>query len=373
MIAFYAWTDTLVLNALKIKQSDYPDTDADLIILNLPRVSRQIVEKIEEADVFRRILRIEDIHRRKRNAIQKAFKLLCGKQFYRALSAQLKDIESQEYDTLFTGGLWADSLFVYRFLANAKPSIQLMLMEEGVVNYGGARTAYWCDAINRKRDFLLRTLFYGKTYRKARKAISGVYLSEPEACLEKGTLELKKIRSDQPLLRELMKPLCDEQTIQAYMHRRVVFFMQPESQAHGEVTLEIVKALSERFGAQQVIVRAHPDTKSVQLLETACPGVYIDRCETTFEVLAGQIDWSDKVLAARASSCMFLPKFVLNQEPVLLFVYMLFDSGDRSLITPMTEKMRALYRWSDRVHVPRQIEEIRQIVSAISDTKTEEG
>jgi len=364
MIAFYAWTDTLVLNAYRIRMTDYAQEEADLIVLNLPRVSKSVISEIERTGAFRKIIRIEDVHRGKRNAVQKALKLFSGERYYRAVKCQLTEIADCVYNELFTGGLWADSLFVYRFMAEKNPDVRIGLMEEGVVNYGGMRTALWCDAINRKRDFLFRNLFFAGIYKKGCGALEKLYLAEPAACLKTGTLKLCAIRSDAPGYRALMEKLGDEEHILPYRQRCAVFFMQPESEADGMITAQIVCELAKRFGAEQVIVRAHPDTHSVQALKEACPGVYVDLCEVPFEAIAGQIDWSDKVLAARASSCMLVPKFCYGQQPQLYYVYKLFESGDRSLIGPMVKRMRELYEDADRVHLPESLDELQRMLAA---------
>ena len=73
MIAFYAWTDTILLNAYRIKMADYSDEPAALIILNLPRVSETVVKAIEQTRAFDRIVRINNVHEGKRGFIRKAF------------------------------------------------------------------------------------------------------------------------------------------------------------------------------------------------------------------------------------------------------------------------------------------------------------
>ncbi len=364
MIAFYAWTDTLLLNAYRIRTSDYAAEEADLIVLNLPRVSQRVISEIEKSGVFRKVIRIEDVHRGKRNVVQKALKMFSAKQYYQAISRQLTAIEGSSYDLLFTGGLWADSLFLYQFMSRRNPDVRIALMEEGIVNYGGMRTALWCDAINRKRDFLFRHFFFAGIYSKGCAALKKLYLTEPAACLESGKLELCRIRQDAQAYRTLIAKLGDEAHAAPYQQRRVVFFMQPESEDDGRTTTEIVCALSRRFSAEQVIVRAHPDTHSVRMLKETCPGVHVDLCDAPFEAIADQIDWSDKILVARASSCMFMPVFCYGQQPKLYFVYKLFESGDRSLIGPMVDKVRTLYADENRVCLPESIHELQQMLAA---------
>ena len=58
MIAFYTWTDTLLMNAMRVKESSFPDEEANLFVLMLDRVSGELLDAIEESGLFSRVIRL---------------------------------------------------------------------------------------------------------------------------------------------------------------------------------------------------------------------------------------------------------------------------------------------------------------------------
>lgn len=370
MIAFYCWTDTLLMNSLRVKTGTMAAEQADLIVLMLPRVSERLVDRLEQTGCFRRVFRVQPPEDRLFGRFYKLFKLFRYRYYKQAIRNQLSGLSSR-YDRLFSGGLWSYTIVLHDLMLENQPSLPIAFVEEGIANYGGMLSAMWCDPKGRKRDWLFRTLFYKNAYERAAQSADALYLLCLPACLEPGRLRLHKYPSSTAAFDALVKEFVQNEDALPYRSRQVVVFLQPEAEDDQRKTVQFIRALADAYGPDQMIVRPHPDDLHAMDRASLDPDIWIDRSRTPFEFTMTQVDWSDKVLVSRASSCMFYPLYAFQQQPQVYFMFNLYVSGDEFLIQKLSKKLQCLYSDPSRVRFPNNLADFQQMLSLQKNHETE--
>lgn len=361
MIAFYAWTDTLLLNAVNLKTGEFAAEQADLFVLQLPRVSPQLLQYIRQQHIFRNVILIPEPTEGADGLLHKIMKIFSGRQYYRMFEQSLSQVAGQQYRLLVTGGFWSYSLFMYRALARYNPQLELAFLEEGIASYAGEDMLLWCDPLNKPRSLLLHLLFYPGMFEAARRAAKTLYLYCPEACLSSRLLVVRPIGIYTPQTTALLAALGQQTDMDSYRTRSVIFFLQPETDADMERTAGWIRMASEEIGGEQILIKPHPD--SVDRLESLqlAPEILIDRSRVTFESVLAQVDWSDKLLITKGTSCVFYPRYLLGQQPDVVFLFRQYPFDRlKDLIERLSARMRTLYHCPERVTVAQDAAQVRQ-------------
>ena len=359
MLIYYCWTNTLLINSLRLKNGN-PEEQADLIVLMLPRISSNLVDHIEKNGCFRRVIRIQPPKDRIFGPFYTLFKFFRYRHYKQEIKRQLP--ADAQYDRIFSGALWSYTIILHDILREKKGNVPISLIEEGAANYGGTLTAYWCDPKGRQRDWLFRKLFYRDVYYHAAEAIDSMFLLCPEACLERGNLQLYSFPPADQTFEMLVKAFVKDADTAPYLERKVAVFLQPENKKDQKKSLQIIQTLANAYGPQQVIVRPHPDARNALDSCDLDPAIQVDRSNTPFELIMTQVDWTDKIMVSRASSCLFFPPFALQQQPRVFFMYELFSSGDEFLIQKLSQRLQLLYNDPKRVHIPADLQHFQQML-----------
>ena len=254
MIAFYVWTDTLLLNAVRVKESFFSAEDADLIVLKLDRVSEELLEEIRRLDVFARVVELENIVPDAPSALYKLTKLLRRRAGYRKLTDQLSSLSGTQYRLLLTGGFWSYFLFVYRYFTAWSPALDIAFLEEGAASYNGRESLLRCDPLGRTRSELYRCFYYSDIFPAACARAKTLYLFCPQAALNSEGLECVELPRSSPKAAALMEMLSSRNSLDEYRRREVIFFLQPEPDADIKTTLFCINAAVEEFGAENILV-----------------------------------------------------------------------------------------------------------------------
>lgn len=358
MIAFYAWTDTLLLNTCRVRRQYFAAERATLFLLDIPRLNKQLVREAEAAGLFDRVVWITPPEAGLSGMAAKAAHLCGSVAYYARIARQMQVVAGEKFDLLCTGGYWAYTPFLFRFLRRANPALQMAVIEEGVVNYGGTAESTWCDAISERRSQLNQLLMYPFVLTKARAQLKTLYLSCPEACLTNDGASVESIAGELVDERVFTVPADWPQTLALYREKRVLFFVQPESREDSRLTERLLRRLIDRFGAENILVRLHPDEPNA-LDGMALPDTLtVDRSRMLFEYVLDRIDWSDKLLVTRSSSCAFYPRFMRGQEPRICILHRLYGTGTELLIHRAALRLRSLCAEPACVAIPENDAEL---------------
>lgn len=368
-LAFYAWTDALILNAVKVKVTYFSDCQADLLILELPRISRDLVNHLEEAGIFQNVLWIKPPFDNVAPIRRKILKTFFVRQYRVCYFSQLQQA-SKSYGALFAGALWSETTMLFEYLRRYNPLLAIYIMEEGTANYRGIRAIARCDPLGARRDAIVRRTRYAGLYEQAAKAIAGMFLSCPEGCLEADGERIFPVSGyDSPVFCRLMAACTAGLALEEYRSRRVIFFLQPEYGPEWKCTLQILMAVIRSFGPENVVIRPHPDSgdRARRLKQELPCGIYWEAAAFPFEYVLYTTRWQDRILISRGSSCLFYPRYILGQEPTVIFTNWLYDGRKhekkRDNVMPLLiERLKKTYTASERVFCPETMADFHQFL-----------
>ena len=361
MIAFYTWTDTQILNALNLKTGTFPQEEADLFVLELARVSQPLLEQVRRQGVFRRIVRIPEPTDGRTGFVHVLAKLFSGPQYHAAFRNSVDLVPGEQYRLLITGGFWSYTVFLYRMLAKANPQLEVAFLEEGIASYDGASILYWCDPKSKLRSALMHLMFYPGMVGAAKRATKTLYLYCPEACMNRGQLTVLPMGPYTPQTLAVLQALGAHTDLDAYRTRPVIFFLQPEPDDELRRTVTWLNAAVKQFGGENVMIKPHPDSIDRLAALPLDPAVRVDTTRVSFDNILPQVDWSGKLLITKGTSCVFYPRYILGQEPDVVFLFKLYPHTRlKGLIERLALQLRAQYRNPQRVTVAQSDAQVLQ-------------
>lgn len=375
MLAFYGWTDTLLLNLVNTKTSYFVDEKADLFILDLPRVSRSLVDGIEKSGIFEHIFWIKrpPFHKDKGplTFAEKVTKLFSGERYYRCYKEQLdRYCGNESYSILFTGAFWSETLFLYRYFRKKQPDIRIDIVEEGTANYiSPPGWQFKCMPTAKFRQTLMRCIYFPITWSRARRAADGIYLYSTEIARNDTDIKAKRlpaIDSDNHSCFKILSGMADCIDIFEYQKRDVYFIAGPIISGYEDSfdrTYEIIDAILENIDGERLAVKAHPSQAQIQDFAQHYPNeLFVDRRNFAFEAAVAKIELGDKLLIARNSSVLMSIKTRLDKCPCVIYIYRLYDFYSKNGEPTMdgtSRDMLKLYS-PQRFCAPNSIDELKR-------------
>ena len=140
------------------------------------------------------------------------------------------------------------------------------------------------------------------------------------------------------------------------------FFSKEESKK----LTDIYKTICKVFGNENVIIKRHPRDK-----ETCLPNIkYYQKFTIPFECLCTQNDFEHKILIAFTSTSVIVPKIIFNEEPIVILLYKLFESGigHNEKRDMLYSECKMLYKDSERFIVPSTVDELYQVLNEFKRT-----
>ena len=380
MLAFYGWTDKLLLNLLNTKINCFPAEQADLFVFDLPRVSRSLVKSIEATGAFQNVFWLQERKIRKRHGLgipfEKLEKLLSGQRQYAFYQEQLrKCCGDTHYSMLFTGAFWSNTLFLFRYFRVVNPNVKISIVEEGTANYNSPKGwQFRCMPTRRLREPLMRLFYFPLTWLWARRAVKQIFL-----------YTLDTIRSDEKIPAvplppvDKRNPVCQSVLYGAvegidageYQSRHVYFLSGPIVPGYEDTfqrTYEIIQKICDCVSEEEVLIKVHPDS-----VDQPCftqwddSRVFVDKRRFLLEGVLSQIDLSEKCLVVRNSSVPMTVAFELLETPCIIFTYRLYESyqihGER--ITDQTVRDFQACCPGLHIEVPNTLEDLCKILKTV--------
>ena len=86
-----------------------------------------------------------------------------------------------------------------------------------------------------------------------------------------------------------------------------------------------------------------------------------------FEVYLATGNYEDNVLISWYSTACFTPKFIYDQEPIIIFIYHIVAVNEEiERIESMVNKLISAYEHKERIYIPNDINELCQIIEKIN-------
>lgn len=333
MLAFYACTNTQIINMINVKEQYYHDEDADLYILKKNRVDLDLMKCVEEAKIFKSIVFIEP-YVLPQNALYKIFNLFIAhspNRYYR--NCLLKVIGSKVYNKFLTFGFWTDALYVFDAFYKKNHNIEVEFVEEGIINYffGNARP-YFCRTYGGIKEKCIRLLAHGVISFRLKNNITNMYAYRPDLVSLNYYIELKRINNRNDIISRLTKAYkLKKQSINAiYEKTKVVYLLDNyEIDTHINILKNILRNIQET----DLVIKLHPENskKDVSKIYYSFPNIMIDNKNYCFEML--MINQKEiKVFLSRASTFAYNYEFVFGFKKYNLLLYRLFNKTSLNTI-----------------------------------------
>ena len=404
MLLFYATTDVLLLNMYHLKVTSFPDDEADLFIENNGRMSNKLIGAICSSNVFNNVIILSNAkteqnkENNKQNLLSRYFNTISYFKYrYKSEKKQyqtlIKHIIQSPYTIVFVPGFHVNSLYYIWYSYKYNNNVDIRFVEHGATSFY-LKYDTMCNPlldISNSRLYvniykilwLIRT---GKNILKISKIckeqVSGYYLYNPqstEQLSDENNTQLipyiiPKITNTTSVL---MKETILDIDIYEYNKRAVHYIAFEEAKTehiqHNRF-LEQIQLIAEQVGSENLIIKAHPGMK-IKTVSEISPNIYIDNRKYLLEALYSSINTNDKIIIAHSSGVLFHLKYMYNNEPHIIFTYRLYPREsiglfNEKMLNIMTDDLIAAYSDKSRIHVPKSLEELEQILINISHNQS---
>ena len=393
MIACYAWSNMMVLNAINIKENFYPDEEMDIFIRMTPGISRSLLGLIKSKDIFANIYytNVPSLHvygklKKKLKIDWIGYYRKYHRQYNRLLFNLIGD---KKYNMVLIAGFWNDSLYYVDYFYKNNPKLQIVLYDEGGASYDNPKRnlcRYYCNKNitpwrSRVKRFSVEKIMEIKYKHLVQ---SCIYLYSPER-YEKVDRKMKVKRiphidlDNEKIYDFFVKDMSNiyEQDLLPYVKKDILFITMGNSKwipdCEGQL-IPMISALVDNVNTNNVIIKTHPNNTSnrLQFAKQFEDIVYVDRGNQLLEYIYPNIDIENKLLITYASSSAMYVKSMFNKEPYVILTYRLFhqyhERGDINA-EKYYEDMKNLFDDKTKIYVPNTIDEyvenIREVVNKL--------
>ena len=363
-----------ILNVINIKLNFFKDSDAECHIFNcFSNAHTYYLNLLEEKTVFSNIyfhdINIDKIYKypfdinsknsKLKNRIKYAIRSFfpsVGKKDYINTCLYLKD-----YNNIFIAG---DMQYLSVFLLyNINKKRNIYFYSDGLSDYVSCR-----EKISKKQKLLS---FFG--FKTIKNNIKGLYYYSPSAMIHKTkipTIELGNLPDySLPILKRIFNysdyademktnriifataPFDNKNEVPTILHDQMTFYAEQQ--------IEVSEHLNKLF-PNNFAIRKHPASK----IEYGDKKIM--KAKTLFEVEVLMNDVSSHVFISPFSSIAFLPKFIFDKEPYIIFLYKLMkidvdkfmSISNETLSKFIFDNLTNRYSDSRKIIIPETYEEL---------------
>jgi len=372
LMAFYAWTDTLILNMCNTKATYFSDKKATLFVLKMPRLSSELIESVKKYHVFDDIFEIElplfELVKGKPLSLrEKLDKLLAGRRLKNYYFGEYrKHVGDRKYTKLFTGAFWANTLFLYRYLSETNQDLNIELVEEGLANYNSSIVwDFKCLPTVKKTELLMRYMYFMRVWKRAKANTIRKYIYHPgfaNTAHDMDIVQLPQISNG--VCREILELSGKNIDMSEYNSRRVFFFAGLELYEHYiSRFMNILTSVQDVASAKDILLKIHPTFKKLEI--NTCSDVFVDRRNYFFEAAVCSIDIEEKIFVVLHSTLPLMLKNTTQCEPVIIITYKLYNLAHEFEIEEckaFVTYIRELYIRPDKIYVPENLDELKAIL-----------
>ena len=377
MILFYAWTDIQLMNCVNTKCNIYAETEADLLVFGLSRVSGDLVEIITNTGVFRNVFCIElpefYLERRRAGVREKLEAICAGPKLRRNIYAQLKTtIGSTPYTELLTGAFWGETLIVYRYMKQHHAAVSIYLVEEGLACYNAPKNWLFQPSPNQSVAAKIRgLLYYGLLPHTARRYVKGIYLYAPQLSnLTINMIRLPVIHQENEICYHIFEEWSKNCSL---LEQKDIIYVADgprTNSAEPYAGLQyMMKLMRESVPQENLYVKMHPIAADMPMdsTHTALENCCADYRRIPLELLFFHEAMEDKIVVVNNSSSIFYLTNTLGKCPYIIFVNQLCKINGQqgeSRIQVLVDKFIEMYENKEKVACPKDDEEFVQIIQS---------
>lgn len=344
-----------VINSIFIKKNYY-DTDTNIMLLtNNCKNAKVIINRLANESVFEECFYVDDTDLRSdESGLIKHYRLLLERFFDQTLIDNYIKLEISA-DRVIVFSFTMFNMLVQTRLAEKNKQLEICVGEDGIRDYiyedFGISESAWFKAVKCMRNYLGHPLItlpdnYKRfLYRPQLRKI--LYGDESSLSI----LTSFEVKESLGLVNRIFEYSPD-----ANIQQKYIFF----DSVYNHDLMNLQKKLVYEINQQchDFILKQHP--RNTETYE----GILVYQYSyIPWEVICMNCDLSNHVLIAVNSNACFSPKFMLNSEPKIIFLYKLFFQEKEYRDT---EKLVTLlwktYSNKERIMIPSTIEELKEIL-----------
>lgn len=381
MIACYAWSNMMILNAMNIKLNYYLEDQMDLFVRMTPGISRTFLSLIKGNGVFANVYYTSEPELPAYGRIKSIINLdLLNryKKYYKQYQRMLFNlIGNKNYDIMLTAGFWNDSLYYIDYFYKHNHKLKIILYDEGGASYDNTKRnlcKYYCNRNITPWKSIIRRFTVEKVmeikYRHL--VLDYMYLYSPDRYQKiDPRMNVKKIpfidTGNEHVYHFLKRDMMSiyEMDLLPYDRKSIYFIASGNSkwipdcdnQSYG-----MIDVLIESVNKRDVIIKTHPNNTNNRLMfaKEYERVVFVDRKNTLLEFIYPNVNIENKLIITHASSSAMYVKIMFNKEPYVILIFRLFyqynEHGDKNA-EKYAEDMKALFEDKTRIYIPSTIDE----------------
>ena len=170
---------------------------------------------------------------------------------------------------------------------------------------------------------------------------------------------------------QVMKDIlaCSLQKIDysSYINKRFYYFISHNTLNNSyDTDYILIDTILSVLSANDFLIKEHPiafNTPSVNYpLSQYEPSVFVDRRNYMLESLYSCIDLTEKILITRGSATVLHPKYMFNQEPYVIFTYMLYSPDNVTNEAKLAEDLISCYIDKSKIFIPESITDFKNVL-----------
>lgn len=331
MIAFYACTNTQIINMINVKEQYYQNVDADLYILKKNRIDLDLIQCIKDTKVFKSIIFIEPYITSK-CFIKKYLALFIThmpNKYYDEIL--IKKSSNIFYDKFLTFGFWSEALYILDYFYRQNTKIEVEFVEEGLVNYFPYRKKlYYCRAYYGLKEKIIRLLAHGLNAFFLKKNINSVYYLYMPEYFPKSEIQYKKITAIDIKNNYIFSQIFNKyytykkKLLQIYQNKTFIYiFDNKDIEKH----IELIKIFYKKYNINgNFLIKLHPENtfNDIKKIKAEIKDVQIDDSNFYFESLGFYYNIENINLICRGSSIAYNMHMLFGFKYKTILTYKLF-------------------------------------------------
>lgn len=347
-VAIACDTPVQVLNAIRLinSQAIKKDETVDIYIYHQFKGSRDVSEKIKQLNIFENVYDVEKYA--EGNKINTLCRLMFPRYTVNRHSHKKISFWKKNYSKCF---LAAETPFTIS-LKMAIDNVKLFFYEEGTASYFVNTN----DNVSRIFSIIDEFVFGGRIYFNPEK----LYVSNARICNNTLADEHESIGDITKKTIEELEAIFTYKKHQSY-ENKMIYLVQPIHELCDRLLVN-EEDLIKNLISKKIVVRNHPR------YEIELQDVIQDSGNMwELECLKGKIS-DEHILISCFSTAQFMPKILVDCEPVLVFTYQIFldekelQNEKWKNIINLVDELKRMYKNPERIFVPKSMDELNHIL-----------
>ncbi|MFI3164485.1 MAG: hypothetical protein R3Y65_08625 [Bacillota bacterium] len=349
-ILFVVRTPYQLIVATKIVMQFHNNDSIDLIIGNSIAEVDVLVQKVKDTKIFHNVSMMDmKGFRADRNYWKVQVKQNCAQRFLNTKPSLISDIIFNNYNKVYIANIDEISNIIccQALLESNGRQAELCLYEDGFSTYSNFYGEYFNknenkikNKFNLKRNIIQLSLKYSMP--NYLQKIKSLYVFRPNLLDWKPKfkiVEIPKIAIDDIEYKQALKDIFDYENSEDIYDKEYIFFEESYFADGKEINdVDIVKKIADIVGKENLMVKIHPRNRVNRFKELG----YKTNVNTyiPWEVIAQNIDLSNKTLITIASGAVIVPLINMSAKPRKII--MLIDTKEIKEIE-MSNKRRCIH------------------------------